>query len=388
MQINFSSKVVLLGVMLSVAVRTMAQTCTVLHSFMLDKGGSMPTCRLVLSGGALYGTTYLGESTLPGIVFKINTDGTGYTQIHGFTHGKADGAAPTSGVTLSGGVLYGTTYNGGVSYKSNDAPGWGTVFKINNDGTGFTILHSFTNDPNGDGGIIPVAGLVESGGTLFGTTILGGGTYANGTVFKLNTDGSGFAVLHSFSGLQEGAVPSVGLVISGDTLYGTTGTISTVFKVKVDGSGFGTLYHFNGLRDGDTPGQLTLSGNSLYGTANKAGTSHCGTLFKLSTDGTGFVVLHQFTGGSDSQAPACALLLSGDVLYGTTFGKMDIPGDNQRDEGTVFKINTDGSGFATIYRFRNGNDGAHPSAGLVMSGQTLYGTTTGVAVLASGLSLR
>ena len=42
--------------------------------------------------------------------------------------------------------------------------------------------------------------------------------------------------------------------------------------------------------------------------------------------------------------------------------------------GTVFKVNTDGSGYTVLKKF-NGNDGAYPAAGLVLSGTTLYGTT-------------
>ena len=47
---------------------------------------------LVLSGGTLYGTTYLGGSSDKGTVFKVNTDGTGYTVLKSFT--GSDGASP------------------------------------------------------------------------------------------------------------------------------------------------------------------------------------------------------------------------------------------------------------------------------------------------------
>ena len=52
----------------------------------------------------------------------------------------------------------------------------------------YTVLHHFTNrDPDGQN---PLAGLVLSGSTLYGTTFLGGtGDYNGGTVFKVNTDG-------------------------------------------------------------------------------------------------------------------------------------------------------------------------------------------------------
>ena len=59
-----------------------------------------------------------------------------------------------------------------------------------------------------------------SGNTLYGTT-LGGGTNGFGTVFAINTDGTCFTLLHSFSFL-DGAGPQAGLILTGNTLYGTT----------------------------------------------------------------------------------------------------------------------------------------------------------------------
>src|SRR3989442_1704575 len=66
----------------------------------------------------------------------------------------------------------------------------------------FTTLHSFTPAPdppyvNGDGSH-PEAGLVLSGNTLYGTAD-NGGTSGNGAVFELNTDGTGFTNLYSFT---------------------------------------------------------------------------------------------------------------------------------------------------------------------------------------------
>ena len=42
--------------------------------------------------------------------------------------------------------------------------------------------------------------------------------------------------------------------------------------------------------------------------------------------------------------------------------------------GTVFAVNTDGKGFTNLHSFAY-NDGARPRAGLILSGNTLYGTT-------------
>jgi uncharacterized repeat protein (TIGR03803 family) len=227
----------------------------------------------------------------------MNTDGIGFTVLHHFTATPArtnsDGINPQAGLILSGNTLYGTTWQGGSG-------GWGTVFAVNTNGTGFSTLHAFTG---GSDGSWPMAGLILSGNTLYGTAYSGGSS-GNGTVFAVNPDSTGFTNLYGFSQLSgpypgtnsDGAGPVAGLILSGNTLYGTTlkGGSSgngTVFAVNTDGTDFRNLYNFTALsssypytnRDGALPyGGLILSGNTLYGTAYKGGSSGKGTVFSLS----------------------------------------------------------------------------------------------------------
>jgi uncharacterized repeat protein (TIGR03803 family) len=60
------------------------------------------------------------------------------------------------------------------------------------------------------------------------------------------------------------------------------------------------------------------------------------------------------------------LILSGDTLYGTASAG-GISGN-----GTVFSLNTNGTAFTILYDFFGGTDGSGPLAGLVLSGNTLY----------------
>ncbi len=138
--------------------------------------------------------------------------------------------------------------------------GFGTVFRINTDGSEFTNLYNFTAlDPDDDttnsDGAYPVDGLILSGNTLYGTAE-DGGYYGDGTVFALQTDGSGFTTLYSFTAISgssqtnsDGAYPADGLILSGNTLYGTAqnGGASgkgTVFSFNTGSSGF-TKLEFN-----------------------------------------------------------------------------------------------------------------------------------------------
>ena len=111
----------------------------------------------------------------------------------------------------------------------------------------FTTLHSFTAGRTNSSGVYtnsdganPVAGLItnSSGNTLYGTTV-DGGSSGHGTVFAVNTDGTGFTTLHSFTGGSDGANPPARLILSGNTLYGTAsgggyGRAGTVFSINTD----------------------------------------------------------------------------------------------------------------------------------------------------------
>jgi uncharacterized repeat protein (TIGR03803 family) len=283
-----------------------------------------------------------------------------HTVLKSFT--GRDGRSPYAGLVLTDGTLYGTTTLGGSSDK-------GTVFKVNTDGTGYAVLKSFT----GNDGANPYASPVISGDTLYGTTEFGGSSIY-GTVFTMNTDGTGYTVLKNFTA-SDGAENAAGLVLSGGTLYG--GTFSTdcdappkngtVFTMNTDGTGYTTLKRFNGS-DGSRHASLISSGSTLYGTTDWGGSSGNGTVFKMNTDGTRYTVLKSFAGGSNGSYPWAALVLSGSTLYGTTqFG-------GTAGQGTVFKVNTDGTGYSVLKSF-TGSDGASPFGGLVMSGGALYGTT-------------
>jgi len=328
----------LAGLGLIPAGRVTAQTFTNLYSFTATGGaysnsdGAYPSAGLILSGNTLYGTTQLGGTNGEGTVFAVHTDGTGFTTLHSFkaliNSTNSDGANPQAGLFLSGQFLFGTTVNGGTN-------GNGTVFAVNEDGTGFTVLHTFTANKSGTNsdGATPLGGLIASANdTLYGTAN-GGGTHGNGTVFALNPDGTGFTNLYSFTA-------------------------------------FSPVY-FNNY-DGENPyGGLVLSDGTLYGTTHSAGTNGAGTVFAVATNGTGFTVLHSFTGTNDGANPYAGLVISGSTLFGTAGN-----GGTSYD-GTVFAVNTNGTGFTTPHTFTNSPDGYSPHAGLISSGNTLYGTANG-----------
>jgi uncharacterized repeat protein (TIGR03803 family) len=381
----------------------LAQTSTNLHNFTQSPDGANPQAGLILSDNILYGTARSGGSSSNGTIFAVNTDNESFTNIYNFTavssgssQTNSDGANPVASLILSGNTLYGTTILGGSS-------GSGTVFRFSIDGSDFTNLHSFTaivgnrfSSTNSDGAN-PYAGLILSGNTLYGAARNGGSSGA-GTIYAVNTDASGFTNLHNFSG-SDGAFPYASLILSGGTLYGTTersgsSGYGTVFAINTDSTGFTNLYNFTAISsgpsqtnsDGATPVGLVLFGNTLYGTAQQGGNSGNGTLFAMNTNGTSFTNLYNFTAiagfyhtNSDGASPNAGLILSGCILYGTaTEG-------GKYGNGTVFSVNTNGTDFTNLYSFTAGtgsfpnitnSDGVNPSASLILSGNTLYGTAS------------
>jgi uncharacterized repeat protein (TIGR03803 family) len=404
---------------------TTAQSFTSLYDFpsSVTAINGNPVAGLVVSGSILYGATYYGGTNGDGMIFALNTNGTGVATLHtfsrtafsasagGFTN--SDGANPV-GLILSGNMLYGTTSSGGTN-------GTGTVFALNTNGNGFVTLHTFKtsafdvnvlSSTNLDGAV-PKDGLVLSGGTLFGTTYMAG-TNGYGTVFAINTNGTGFATLHSFNGgatasmtpSNDGGNPVATLVLNGNTLYGTTEAGGTngwgmVFALNTNGSGFINLHSFKPYTynaqtqtlitntDGATPDAgLVLSGNMLYGTTRYGGTNGSGMVFAVNTIGPTTTTVYDFSAtngtsftNNDGANPLSALVLSGNTLYGTT----EFGGTN--GNGTVFAVNTDGTGFATLYNFNpvvesptlnyTNYGGANPKTGLVLLGDTLFGTANG-----------
>jgi uncharacterized repeat protein (TIGR03803 family) len=317
----------------------------------------------VTDGTYLYSTAAFGGLHGHGVVFRTRPDGSDYTLLHAFAGGPADGANPYDSVTVVGGVIYGTTWLGGASNH-------GTVFRVSMDGSGYSVLHSFS----GADGLNPNGPLLESGGALYGTTW--GGTTNFGTVFKLKTDGSDFLVLRAFTGgFPDGRSSRGSLVELGGVLYGTTRAggsagFGTIFRINPDGSDYARIHEFAGGSMGQSPeGTLTELDGVLFGTTTQGG-SGSGTVFRVNTSGSGFLVIRSFTSGSDGVMPDGTLTALGGVLYGTTSGGGAAAG------GTVYRLNPNGSGYTILRSFTGGaSDGSAPTSAVSELGGVLYGMT-------------
>jgi uncharacterized repeat protein (TIGR03803 family) len=276
-----------------------------------------------------------------------------YQTLHSFS-GGADGKTPLAEVIIVGSKLYGTN-------STSDGAIGGVAFSMNLDGSGFQVLHAFSGGSDGSNVYSP---LTPVGSKLYGTTTAGG-TGSGGVIFSMSLDGSAFQTLHAFT--NPNVFPQAGVTLGGSKVYGTTsgGNDGTVFSMNLDGSNYQTLHAFSGS-DGLIPmGEVTLVGSRLYGTTTYGGSFHDdGTVFSMNLDGSDFQTLHVFT-GSDGGHPVSQLTLVGSKLFSTT---SDLGG-----EGTIFSIDLDGSGFQTVHAFSNGG---LPYGSVTPFGSRLYGTTS------------
>ena len=108
---------------------------------------------------------------------------TAYKLLYSFAGGTTDGSYVFGRLVNLGGVLYGTTDEGGEQKcrHYHHGGGCGTVFTITPSGAE-TMLYAFkagTSD-----GAAPAAGLIKVHGALYGTTAYGG-TNLEGTVFSI-----------------------------------------------------------------------------------------------------------------------------------------------------------------------------------------------------------
>ena len=225
--------------------------------------------------------TFYGGANGDGALFEITSAGT-LTLLHSFA--GADGALP-AGLTLAGGILYGTTYSGG-------AHGYGTVFVANTGGS-LSTLYSFTG--NADGGL-PWTALVEgSGGVFYGSTLMGTGSSSNGTIFTITQNGT-LNTLYTFTAGADGEYPEQLILGTDGNLYGTAQFAGnpgpgTIFKMTTSGT-FTALYGF-GQSDpnGNEPwgGLLEGTDGNFYGTSLFGGSGNSGTIFKMSAGLAPFV---------------------------------------------------------------------------------------------------
>ncbi len=305
---------------------------------------------LVTSNGLLFGTTPNGGRYGQGAAFRLKSDGTGYTILRHYGGVPADPSGGGAFVLGRDGALYCSSGGGGSN-------GFGTVYCMNQDGSGLTVLRHFrsvTPEPKTPRGL-----LEGSDGYLYGSA--GGGSNDVGTLFRLDKTGGSFQVLRHFRN-AEGEAQQPGTLIEGrdGALYGLAGSfgfIGAIFRIEKDGGNYAVLKRFGDVpADGSIPnGLIEGSDGVLYGTTLIGGSNNVGTAFRLMKDGSGYEILRHFTTAGLGGFPAFATggwpngvieAADGSLVGSTELGS---PG------GILFRMNRDGSEFVALGRFFDGS---------------------------------
>lgn len=350
-----------------------AQEYKVLKTFTGSDGGN-PYGTVLVDGGKMYGMASSQATVGNGVVFSMDLNGSNYTILHSFAHPRSatDGANPWGDLLRLGNDLYGMTYYGGANHPTTST---GVVFRMGIDGSNFTLLHKFAGGATD--GAYPYGSLTFENGGLYGMTYLGG-VSNDGAIFRMETNGANFSLVHSFARGRDGGLPYGDLLTVGDRFYGMTSDggsnvgRGTLFSIGTNGTGYQVLHDFSG-GDGSIPrGSLLELDGVLYGTTTDGGSnSNRGIVFRINSDGSDYEILRDFAGGSADGADPFSgdLVAFGDTLYGLTqFG-----GTN--NYGTLFSLNTNGGDFVVLHSFRGGSDGVYPYGGLELSDGVLYGMT-------------
>jgi len=129
------------------------------------------------------------------------------------------GGRPVALIQGSDGNFYGAAQ---VSVEGDSTSSGGVVFSLTPAGT-LTVLHTFVPGPDKNYADGNRPGLITQGpdGKLYGYTTLGGVDVCNdgyGVLYRVNTDGSGFQIIHRFrsEGTCGGVRPTVFSVVGGN----------------------------------------------------------------------------------------------------------------------------------------------------------------------------
>jgi uncharacterized repeat protein (TIGR03803 family) len=329
--------------------------------------GGMPNASFILArDGKMYGTTCRGGVYGKGAIYKVTPDGI-LTTI--FSFDGTNGWSPLSELAQGqDGKLYGVCFIAGV-------------FTIACDGTGFKILHPFSNENT------PQRGLTLGPDGYFYGYMPFGGVGNNGAVFKISSKGD-FQIVLSCDWPKTG-FGCDGLILGHDgCFYGTMGSggkffAGSFFRLTTNGV-FTTLASFDDTNEFRVSRNQLIEGanGNFYGTTEFGGAHNSqiedndgvgdGTLFMVSTNGTA-ITLASFNGLNGAHPRGKLIQDSDGSFYGVTLNGLG-------SQGTIFKATTNGD-IACIYRFGSPDyeyaltNGGWPCGLIRVSNSDFYGVT-------------
>ena len=318
------------------------------------------------SDGFLYGSVGEDGFGTQSFQWRIRKDGTGWQVLHRMLF---NGRGTTGVLEAADGFLYSHTTGG---------PGGQELFKLARDGSSFAIVHTF---PSSEGfPVTPVALVLGSDQRFYGLTDQDG-TDGHGTLFQIEPDGSGFTILHDFG---MGLAPEIGtnprtLSVGPDgAIYGIVGQQGSagagIFRYTRASNEFTWLQTFASGATATTATIFVANDGMLYGAIDTAIT-RTERIFRLTTQGSNFVTLRTLT-STVSGFNSTAALTEGtaDLLYGVTTRNTAGPTE------VLFSLTKDGVTFIPLHEINVGvNPMLYPPRSLLSAQDgRLYGFTSNV----------
>jgi uncharacterized repeat protein (TIGR03803 family) len=361
-----------------------------------------------------------GPVVLPaqGASARTPSAASGFRIVYSFKGGR-DGAQPYSAPVELGGLLYGTTAEGGTGCSGL---GCGTVFAI--DATGSErVVYRFTSPRHGSGpltrllalrgalygtthgadrnivfGVTPAGdlrtlytlppatysdvSLTAGGGELYGTVSSGGTFY--GEIYAVNPSTGQSRIVRSFTKSSDLRDPSSNLLPWNGSFYGVARTLEasggTIYRLSPDGAMRKRFVFPLGTAKTDAPygafpsGLVELNGRFYGATVRTSGDpsqlARRSIVFEYDPVKNSVRVVHRFSKDETGVVQANLTALNG-KLYGT----MIFNGSALR--GALFEVDPVSGAGRVLHRFTGRNDGGKPIAGVSAADGVLYGTAFG-----------
>ena len=320
----------------------------------------------------LYGMTQSGGANGKGNIFKVYSNGTGYSNLYSFNTATGYGPLGSLSQSFSNSRLYGMTQFGGA----NNA---GVLFSFDPVDSLYTDIHDF----NTTDGSTPTGNVLQaSNGLIYGMTQAGGNA-GFGVLFSLDPTTNAYNVIINFSGTN-GSYPMGSLLqASNGLLYGMTkqggsNNFGTIFTFNTATNILTTIVSFtgnNGAHPGSNPyGSLIQMGNStIFGMTRLGGTGNAGVIFSIDATTNAYSLAYQFNTFSNHYPNGNLTVGPNGLLYGMTTGGGNL-------SGSIFQFDPTINILGTIITFGLGE---HPKGNFILAGNGLFycmidsGGTTG-----------
>jgi uncharacterized repeat protein (TIGR03803 family) len=286
---------------------TPAGDYSVVYSFTGGNDGGLPQGLVEAPDGNLYGVTVWDGANGVGTVFRFNFLTNTLTTIYNFADSAGEDNPLGTIIYGDDGYLYGTTVE--FANQTNN----GVLWRIKTDGTGYSALWNFGvsgGSASGNFGNNVQDGVTKVGSSLYGTSENGAGNANAGAVWAITTGGVG-TVLHQFTNSTDGGNPAAGVKYYSDgNLYGVTygcesagASYGTLYKTGT-ASGFSTIY--NATTEGCFDGRVEFdgAGNAFFGSIGDSKSGAIGGLWDYDISKSSTAQFYTFpSNNSEGQQP-------------------------------------------------------------------------------------